>query len=111
MDIFRRRTLRGVVSGILFGVAGLVRAGSPTEMVVGFADLNLGTHGGVATLYSRLEAAARIVCTAQEGSSSRDRITSCIDYSVRQAIAQIGAPRLVALYQTRTGYVVLRTGR
>ena len=111
MDTSWRRTFCKVVACLLCGVADLAAASPPTETVVQFGDLNLGTHAGVATLYSRLEAAAKDVCTADEGTASRDRITSCIDYSVRDAVAHIGAPRLLALYQSRTGHVALATRR
>ena len=94
MDAFRRRTLSSVVACILCGASGLASAGEPAGIVVKFGDLNLDTHDGVATLYARLEAAARTACTAREGTSSNARSDFCIDYSVRQAVARIGAPRL-----------------
>jgi UrcA family protein len=109
MDTFRCKALGGLVACILCGVSDLANAGQPTKIVVTYGDLDLNTHDGVTTLYARLEAAAKIACTAHEGPWSRDRITLCVDYSVRQAVAQIGAPRLVVLYETRTGHVVLRT--
>jgi|SRR5215472_11410553 len=111
MDTFRRSTLGSVVACILCGASGLASADEPAGVVVTFGDLDLDTHDGVATLYSRLEAAAKSACTAREGTSSPSGIASCTDYSVRQAVARIGAPRLLVLYQTRTGHAAPRTRR
>jgi UrcA family protein len=111
MDAFRRKSLACVVAGILCGVSGLADAGQPNEIVVTYGDLDLNTHYGVTTMYARLETAAKAVCTAREGPWSRDGISSCVDYSVRQAVARIGVPRLVILYETRTGHAVLQARR
>jgi UrcA family protein len=112
MHTLRRRILGKVVACILCGAAGLGSADSPpTGLVVKFADLKLDTHGGVATLYARLEAAAMIACTAHEGTSSGAEFHSCIDYNIRQAVAEIGAPRLVVLYETRSGHTLLPVRR
>jgi len=100
-----RKALGGLLACILCGVSGLASAGQPSEVVVTYGDLDLNTEYGVTTMYARLETAAETVCTAHEG--LRDRINACVDYSVRQAVAQIGAPRLVVLYETRTGHVLV----
>jgi len=111
MDTIRRKTLGSVVACILGGTLGSAGAGQPPGSVVTFGDLNLDTHEGVTTLYARLEAAAKIACTAHEGAASRARIASCIDYSVGRAVSQIGAPRLVVLYETRAGHALLYARR
>lgn len=110
MDTFRRN-LGCVVACILCGASRLAGAEPPTEIVVTYKDLDLNTHDGVTSVYARLEAAAKTVCTAREGPWSRDRVSLCVDYSVQQAVAQIGAPRLVILYETRTGHAVLHARR
>ncbi|HEV2285537.1 MAG TPA: UrcA family protein [Steroidobacteraceae bacterium] len=106
MNPFAAKALGGLVACILCGVAGPARADPPDETVVAFGDLDLKTHNGAAALYARLEAAARIVCAAHQGTFSRDRIAGCIDNSVREAVARIGAPRLILLYETRSGHFV-----
>jgi UrcA family protein len=107
MHMFRRRILGSVVACIVCGAPGLGSADPPpTGVVVKFADLDLDTHDGVATVYARLEAAAMIACTAHEGTSSGAEFSSCIDYNIRQAVARIGAPRLVVLYETRSGHAL-----
>jgi UrcA family protein len=111
MERFRRKALGCVVACIACGVLVRADAGQADETVVTYGDLDLNTHDGVTAMYARLEAAAKSVCTAHEGSLSRDRIRLCVDYSVRQAVAEVGAPRLVILYETRTGHAVLRARR
>lgn len=111
MDTSGRKALGSVVACILSGVSSLTGAGQPTGIVVRYADLDLSTHYGVTTMYARLESAANTVCTARVGQWSRDSISSCVDYSVRQAVLQIGAPQLVILYETRTGHAVLHGRR
>jgi len=107
MHTFRRRILGRVVACIVCGASGLGSADPPpTGVVVRFADLNLDTHDGVATLYARLEAAAMSACSAYTGTSSGAEFNSCIDYNIRQAVAEIGAPRLFVLYETRSGHAL-----
>jgi UrcA family protein len=108
MDTFRRTTLGSILACVL-GVSRLANAGELTGTVVSFADLNLDTRDGIIALYARLEAAARSACTAHPETSSAAEIDSCIDYSVRQAVSRIGAPRLIVLYETRSGHAVRRT--
>jgi len=107
MDTSPRKALGALVACMLGGVAGAAGAAPPPALVVSFADLDLGSRAGVATLYARLETAARAACTAHAGSSSHAQIDACIDYGIRQAVAEIGAPRLIGLYETRSGHVLL----
>ena len=112
MHTFRGRILGRVVACIVCGAAGPGSADPPPAgVVVKFADLDLDTHDGAATLYARLEAAALRACTAHEGTPSGAEFDSCIDYNIRQAVAAIGAARLVALYEIRSGHVLLPARR
>jgi UrcA family protein len=111
METFRRTALGCVVVCVACVVSLRADAGKPGEMVVTYRDLDLNTHAGVAAMYGRLEVAARTVCTAHERPSSRDGTRACVDTSVRQAVAEIGAPQLIMLYETRTGHAVLRARR
>jgi UrcA family protein len=111
MHTFRRRTLGRIVACMLCSAMGSAGADPPAGIVVTFADLDLNTHAGVATLYARLESAARTACSAHQGTSSGAEIAACIDTAVRQAVSRIRAPRLDVLYETRTGHVVLPARR
>lgn len=112
MNTPRRKAFGSVVACVLFcGVSGSIDAVQPTGIVVTYGDLDLRTRPGVKTMYARLEAAANMACAARQTPWSHDRISSCVDYSVRQAVVQIGAPQLVILYETRTGRAVLHASR
>jgi UrcA family protein len=111
MNTSHRIAPRGIVACILCGMPGLVLADQPTEIVVSYADLDLNTRSGVSAMYARLEDAARTVCTTRTGSWSRHEVSSCVDSTIRQAVARIGAPQLVILYETRTGHSALQAAR
>ena len=64
---------------------------------VSYADLNLTTQAGAATLYGRIRSAARQVC-GYEGPS----FTSCFKKAVGDAVAQVNSPQLTALYQGKS---------
>lgn len=109
MDMSGRKAPGCVAAFVLCGFAGLTVAGQPDDIVVTYRGLDLNTPGGVASLYARLEAAARTVCAARAW--SRHEIDLCVDYRVRQAVAEIGAPRLVTLYEIRSGHAVVHARR
>ena len=112
MDTLRRTALGSLLVWVLCGTPALASAAEPTEMVVNYADLRLDTREGAKALYARLEAAAHIVCRAYEGPAlPRDRVDQCVDYSLRRAVAGIGAPRLAMLYETRSGHLLLNMRR
>lgn len=104
MDISGRKAPGCVVAFILCGFPALSVAGQPEEIVVTYRGLDLNTPAGVASLYARLEAAARTVCAARE--RSHGETDRCVDYRMRQAVAEIGAPRLIMLYEIRSGHAV-----
>jgi UrcA family protein len=98
-------------AALIAGLAGNSVAESPfTETrssVVKFADLNLDTPKGVATLYKRIHNAAVQVC----GDPSEDSVFSevrvaqakCVSESVARAIDSVHNPALEAYYSKKTG--------
>jgi UrcA family protein len=66
-----------------------------------FRDLDLGSSEGAATLYQRIERAARLVCRDSsapwDGSSART-FDHCHATAVEDAVATINQPRLTALH-------------
>ena len=67
---------------------------------VKFADLNVGTAGGVKALYGRIHAAARRVCQ-QPGAEQAAR--TCMRRAESYAIGKVNAPLLTVFYQKKTG--------
>ena len=75
-------------------------ADEPAKSIkVGYADLDLSTQAGAATLYNRIRGAARQVC-GYEGASFEDKAIwkSCFTGAIDNAVATVNNPRLTALH-------------
>jgi UrcA family protein len=85
-----------ILSALLFA-AGSAHAEDTT---VNYADLNLASQSGVATLYKRLARAADRVCGEHEGRSLREHAAfrECREASLNRAVQQIDHPGVVALH-------------
>ena len=70
---------------------------------VHYADLNLNTDAGVATLYSRIRNAAQLVCgnvdprRLDEAASAK----ACIDKAVFSSVTAVNNPKLTSEYNAR----------
>jgi len=99
------RTILGYAAAIALAsvlVASNSRADEPVRSeTVRFADLNLGTAGGVEALYTRIHAAAWRVCEQPMGKPAVTR--ACMRKTESEAIATVNVPMLTALYQKKTG--------
>lgn len=81
-----------------------VPAGQETTSIqVNYADLDLGSEAGAATLYRRIETAARTAC----GSRSllplylRAEDVACVRDAVASAVARVDRETLTALHRER----------
>lgn len=70
---------------------------------VSYADLNLASQGGVATLYKRLGRAADRVCGEDDARNLRAHAAfrECRAASLERAVQQVGHPGVLALHATR----------
>ena len=64
---------------------------------VNFGDLDLSSSEGIATLYQRIESAARLVCKDRLAPWSR----RCYDATIGDAVATIDQPQLTALHSAK----------
>ena len=104
------RSVLNVVAAVCLGCAALgAHAGDSTGDVptrkVHYADLNLNTPTGAATLYRRIEQAAVQVCDFNE---SRDlakvaMVKACIDRAMEQSVKAVNIPQLTRVYNARIG--------
>jgi UrcA family protein len=79
------------------------------SLTVRYADLNLNSAEGAATLYKRILIAARTVCPGDESDRQLRPISvrpSCTDQSVARAVSQVNSSALNAYYNAKTGHVV-----
>jgi UrcA family protein len=70
---------------------------------VSYADLNLATPAGAATLYNRIEIAARRVCGPDIGATRYFERKGCRKSAVAAAVTKVNSPMLTAVYHSKTG--------
>jgi UrcA family protein len=86
--------------------AGAVAAATSTKSVtVHFGDLNLRSEAGVQALYSRIQAATRVVCSPEPAGDrlAMLRFKACRNEALSDAVTQVGSPALAALHRTKIG--------
>ena len=89
--------------------AGLALGGPSDDVqsiTVGFADLNVSTPSGAASLYGRIQKAASLVCGAQPSNVELARAQdwqACYRSAVSNAVASANKPTLTALHDRKTG--------
>ncbi|MGO8856574.1 MAG: UrcA family protein [Steroidobacteraceae bacterium] len=84
-------------------VAGPTIEQTPSE-VVKFGELNLSAPAGVATLYSRIHAAALRVCSSGRrdlGQLAEERV--CAQKAEAKAVQQVNVDALTAYFEKKTG--------
>jgi UrcA family protein len=106
-------TFSKIAAATLITVAAFAGAAANAEdavpsQAVKYGDLNLSSAQGAATLYKRIEAAARGVCPPANGRQI-DQIASqksCYDQAIARAVRQVNSSTLSAYYSAKTGHVV-----
>jgi UrcA family protein len=107
-----RSTLKILVSCALAAVftaplnALAASAGDPDDRpsrVVAYRDLDLSRDSGVATLYARINSAARRVCEPMDDlleKLSRDRL-NCREDAIARAVSEVNSPALTSYHQAQ----------
>jgi UrcA family protein len=97
-------TVTSVVALALLGVAAseVAAAGdsAPKQQVVKYADLDVSGPAGATTLYKRLTAAARQVCSGLDGMrlDEKQRFHRCMAEATTNAVAAVGQPALTEMH-------------
>jgi len=75
------------------------------QITVKYGDLNLSNPQGAATLYSRIEAAAKGSCWQLEGPGIQATLqyNGCVDLGIVSAVTQVNNPALSAVYGAHAG--------
>jgi UrcA family protein len=74
------------------------------QVVVKFADLDVATDSGAATLLRRIEAAAEQICGSPRGMQPLDRLVrvqQCNAQAIARAVTDVGAPKVTLVYRAR----------
>lgn len=90
-----------VVLGLALNVAYADEA--PKSLTVQFADLDLSTDAGAATLFNRIRGAAISVCSVHRGGTTlldKTRHAACVEFALSNAVARVDRPEL-SEYVTR----------
>lgn len=99
------RMALAVAATFLLTVAPARAEASPAvqQVVVRYADLDLGTAQGAGVLYRRIVAAARKVCRDDGSRDLREaaRMRACRREAVARAVAATGSARLAAVHSQR----------
>ena len=107
------RSFRGVLATAVLGAFACSAATictaaeplSPLQTTVRYADLNVSKPDGAATLYARIQQAARQVCLPLDGLpvSSKARMSDCVHKAIADAVAKVGQPALFDAYNAHNG--------
>jgi UrcA family protein len=74
---------------------------TPPSVTVKFGDLDLGTKNGVAALHSRLNRAARQVCSPLDSRvlGLREKFDECVTDAVTDAVRTVANPNLTLYHR------------
>lgn len=93
---------------VMSAAATLTQAGTPAPddvptVRVHYQDLDLSTEYGAATLYKRIESAAKQVCPATNAMSARTSqlAQKCVAAAIERAVADVNSPQLARLSALR----------
>jgi UrcA family protein len=83
------------------GQAGARTRDTPPTVTVKFGDLDLGTRNGVAALHSRLNRAARQVCSPLDSRvlGLREQFDLCVSDAVTDAVRTVANPNLTLYHR------------
>lgn len=97
-----------IVAGLM-GVMVLASASAPAavpggDLMVRYADLDIGTTAGAEKLYERIRVAAAQVCPQvnYEEIQRHAAAVRCVNAAVAHAVNSIASPQLAAVYAART---------
>jgi UrcA family protein len=98
--------VRGLVATAIFVVLALglsiVSAADPSSAsrTVRFADLNMSTPSGAHVLYTRILAAAQVVCSYYSFATDADK-ARCVLEATADAVTKINQPAMSAVYNAK----------
>ena len=83
----------------------LASDGDPLQVKVKYADLNVSSESGAATLYARIRTAADTVCRPFESSDLAQRrlLAACVSKAISNAVSQVDQPALSTIYNAKSG--------
>jgi UrcA family protein len=91
---------------VMHSASGGSVTGEPLKHVVSYGDLDLNQPQGIATLYTRVQAAAADVCAPLESvdMARRAHLEPCIADATSRAVQSVNVPALTAYNDLRDGH-------
>ena len=87
------------------------RPAGNSSIKISFDDLDFSNPDSVATLYSRIEFSARLVCTDTSSPWDARRQTTyqrCYTATIADAVARVNQPQLTAMHRAKTKPALVR---
>ena len=96
--------LVGAIAGSFAVLPAVADSFDAPQITVKYGDLNLANSQGVATLYSRIQAAAKNVCW-QDGRGVQATVQGnrCVDKAILGAVTKVNNSALSAMYGEKSG--------
>jgi UrcA family protein len=111
MTMNRMPTFRVVIATALIGaiassftvLPAVADSFDAAQITVKYGDVNLANSQGVATLYLRIQAAAKSVCWQVTGAEPIVHRKACVDEAILGAVSNVNNSALTAMYTEKTG--------
>jgi len=106
MTAFRTVLATAIIGGIASSfpvLPAIADTADAAQITVKYGDVNLANSQGVATLYSRIQAAARTVCWQDSGVEPTVHRDACVDKAIFGAVTNVNNTALTAMYSEKTG--------
>jgi UrcA family protein len=93
-------------SALAFSFAAIAQAGDGSgaiQSTVKYADLNVSSPSGAATLYARISMAAAEVCRDLDGRDLRSKtvFNRCVHQAIADAVTKVDQPALYLVYDAK----------
>jgi UrcA family protein len=104
----RGMIVAAILTSLISSFSAVCNAADTTDVhttVVKYADLDLSTSQGAASLYNRIRFASEAVCPPSDHSdlAAISRSQKCVKQAIAGAVAKVNQPALSALYAAKYG--------
>ena len=104
----RGMIVAAILTSLISSFSAVCNAADPTDVrttIVKYADLDLSTPQGAASLYNRIRFASETVCSpsGQGDLAAMTRSQKCVKEAIAGAVAKVNQPALSAVYAAKYG--------
>jgi len=104
----RGMIVAAILTSLISSFSAVCNAADPTDVrttIVKYADLDVSTPQGAASLYNRIRFASETVCSpsGQGDLAAMTRSQKCVKEAIAGAVAKVNQPALSAVYAAKYG--------